>query len=156
MHDDVDLGHTVAGWTGCVIALIGSAVAGVAVCAGRPAGVLAGAGIVLSAGLITWALHLMGWGKPSGPRPADEWAWRARDPMTGHGDCLACRVAGRRRVILSGSGLDGARRDQTWKVAATPRTVHAECAGRQEITFDRPAPGDAPDRLAAGSGTYVT
>ncbi|GAA0363134.1 hypothetical protein GCM10009530_10950 [Microbispora corallina] len=96
LHDDVDLGHTVAGWAGCAIALAGFATAGAALCAGRPAGIWLGAGLVVFAGLATWALHLMGWGKPSGVRPAEEWDWRVRDPMTGHRDCLACRLAGRR------------------------------------------------------------
>ncbi|GGK53344.1 hypothetical protein Ppa06_14470 [Planomonospora parontospora subsp. parontospora] len=104
MHGDYDLGHTVAGWTGCGVALAGAATIGVSVCAAWLPGVWLGAGTLAAAGLITWALHLMGWGKPSGPRPADQWDWRLRDPMTAHADCLACRLAGgplgaaRRRV----------------------------------------------------------
>ncbi|MFF0574654.1 HGxxPAAW family protein [Streptosporangium saharense] len=95
VHDDVDLGHTVAGWTGCAIGLTGSAVIGVAMCAGWRPGLWLGAAVVLVGGLVTWALHLAGWGKPSGPRPAEQWDWRIKDPMTGHGGCLACRLVGR-------------------------------------------------------------
>ncbi|MGW5263571.1 HGxxPAAW family protein [Microbispora sp. NPDC004025] len=94
IHDDVDLGHTVAGWAGCVVVLCGCATAGAAMCAASPLGVRLGIGVIALGGLITWALHLAGWGKPSGPRPPEQWNWRTRDPMTGHGDCLACRLAG--------------------------------------------------------------
>ncbi|MEV4456156.1 HGxxPAAW family protein [Microbispora sp. NPDC049633] len=94
IHDDVDLGHTVAGWTGCVVVLCGCATAGVGMCAASSLGVWLGIGLIVLGGLVTWALHLAGWGKPSGPRPPEQWNWRTRDPMTGHGDCLACRLAG--------------------------------------------------------------
>jgi hypothetical protein len=114
IHDDVDLGHTVAGWTGCVIALTGFAGAGVAMCAGRPLGVWLGLGVILSGGLITWALHLMGWGKPSGTRPREQWDWRVKDPMTGHRNCLACRLAG--GPIVAGGGAD----DRAGMPAADP------------------------------------
>ncbi|MEU6425101.1 HGxxPAAW family protein [Microbispora sp. NPDC046973] len=97
MHDDVDLGHTVAGWTGCLVVLCGCATAGVAMCAASPPGVWLGIGVILLGGLATWALHLAGWGKPSGPRPPEQWDWRVKDPMTGHDGCLACRIAGRPR-----------------------------------------------------------
>ncbi|MBE3014884.1 hypothetical protein IL992_37790 [Microbispora sp. NEAU-D428] len=95
MHDDVDLGHTVAGWTGCVVVLFGCATAGGAMCAASPLGIGLGIGVIALGGLVTWALHLAGWGKPSGPRPPEQWDWRVKDPMTGHGGCLACRLAGR-------------------------------------------------------------
>ncbi|MEU1883585.1 HGxxPAAW family protein [Streptosporangium sp. NPDC020072] len=95
VHGDVDLGHTVAGWTGCVIGLAGFSAVGLAMCAGWAPGLWLGAGVILCAGLVTWALHLAGWGKPSGPRPAGRRDWRVKDPMTGHRDCLACRLAGR-------------------------------------------------------------
>lgn len=95
MHDDVDLGHTVAGWTGCVVALCGCTTVGVAMCAASSLGVWLGIGVIVLGGLATWALHLAGWGKPSGPRPPEQWNWRAKDPMAGHGECLACRLAGR-------------------------------------------------------------
>ncbi|WP_432932742.1 HGxxPAAW family protein [Microbispora sp. CA-135349] len=94
IHDDVDLGHTVAGWTGCVVVLCGCATVGVAMCAASLPGVWLGLGVIALGGLVTWALHLAGWGKPSGPRPPEQWDWRVKDPMTGHGDCLACRLTG--------------------------------------------------------------
>lgn len=97
IHDDVDLGHTVAGWTGCVVVVCGCATIGVAMCGGSSLGVGLGIGVIVLGGLVTWALHLAGWGKPSGPRPPGQWDWRVKDPMTGHGDCLACRLAGRGR-----------------------------------------------------------
>ncbi|MEU8172044.1 HGxxPAAW family protein [Microbispora hainanensis] len=97
IHDDVDLGHTVAGWTGCVVVVCGCATIGAAMCGGSSLGVGLGIGVIVLGGLVTWALHLAGWGKPSGPRPPGQWDWRVKDPMTGHGDCLACRLAGRGR-----------------------------------------------------------
>jgi hypothetical protein len=117
LHDDVDLGHTVAGWAGCVIVLAGFAVAGVAMCAGYRVGIWLGVGVILSGGLVTWALHLMGWGKPSGPRPAAQWDWRLKDPMTSHHQCLACRLAGRR--LFAGNGVH----DKTAGFAAAVRAV---------------------------------
>lgn len=102
-HGHVDLGHTVAGWTGTALALLGTAGAGAAVCAGWAPGVWAGLGLVLVAALVTWLLHLVGWGKPSGPRPEAEWDWRVRDSAarTGHADCLGCRVSGPRRAAAT-------------------------------------------------------
>ncbi|MEV4612600.1 HGxxPAAW family protein [Kitasatospora sp. NPDC049258] len=97
MHGHHDMGHTVAGWTGSAIAITGFTVAGVAMCAGRPAGIWAGGALVLLSGLTTWALHLAGWGKPGGPRPEPQWDWRVRDTMAQHADCLGCRIAGRGR-----------------------------------------------------------
>ncbi|MGW5852419.1 HGxxPAAW family protein [Streptomyces sp. NPDC055254] len=102
-HGHVDLGHTVAGWTGTTLALVGCTGAGVAVCAAWTPGVWLGLGVVAVAGLVTWLLHLAGWGKPSGPRPEVEWDWRVRDATarTGHADCLGCRVGGPRRAVVS-------------------------------------------------------
>ncbi|MFG2710841.1 HGxxPAAW family protein [Streptomyces goshikiensis] len=99
-HGHVDLGHTVAGWTGTTLALLGCAGAGLALCAGWTPGIWAGLGLVAAAGLVTWPLHLAGWGKPSGPRPASEWDWRTRDAAarTGHANCLGCRAGGARRA----------------------------------------------------------
>ncbi|MBG0827478.1 hypothetical protein HS041_06850 [Planomonospora sp. ID67723] len=94
MHGDYDMGHTVAGWTGVGIALAGFAGAGAALCAAWPPGVWIGLGVMALGGLISWALHLAGWGKPSGVRPRDQWGWRVKDPMTGHAGCLGCRLAG--------------------------------------------------------------
>lgn len=97
-HGDVDLGHTVAGWTGTAIAVVGLSILGLAVVAVSQPLALMGAGIGALAGLATWLLHLAGWGKPTGPRPASEWPWRLRDQAARHGhpDCLGCRMAGRR------------------------------------------------------------
>ncbi|WP_220504864.1 HGxxPAAW family protein [Microbispora sp. H10830] len=103
MHDDVDLGHTVAGWTGCVVVLCGCSTVGVAMCAASSLGVWLGIGVIVLGGLAAWALHLAGWGKPSGPRPPEQWDWRVKDAMTGHGVCLACRLAGRRNEPRTGS-----------------------------------------------------
>ncbi|CAL9401217.1 HGxxPAAW family protein [Streptomyces sp. enrichment culture] len=96
--DDYDLGHTVAGWTGTGVAVLGFGLCGLGVVVASGRVVLAGAAVLVLALLVTWALHLAGWGKPSGPRPADQWNWRVRDlgARAGHRDCLACRLAGRR------------------------------------------------------------
>ncbi|MFJ3835631.1 HGxxPAAW family protein [Streptomyces sp. NPDC090054] len=98
-HGDVDLGHTVAGWTGTILALLGCTGAGAALCAAWVPGIRLGLGLVVGAGVVTWLLHLAGWGKPSGPRPRAEWDWRTRDTTAraGHVGCLGCRAAGPRR-----------------------------------------------------------
>ncbi|WP_405656609.1 HGxxPAAW family protein [Streptomyces sp. RK9] len=97
MHGDHDMGHTVAGWTGTCTAVLGSVVMGVGLAAGSTVVQVAGAAVVVLAALVTWFLHLTGWGKPSGPRPVAEQPWRARDTAArgGHPDCLGCRLAGR-------------------------------------------------------------
>ncbi|MEW2069878.1 HGxxPAAW family protein [Streptomyces sp. NPDC007346] len=97
-HGHVDMGHTVAGWAGTATAVVGFTVLGVAVAAVSVPIALAGAGITLGAVLLTWLLHLAGWGKPSGPRPESAWSWKVRDRSAGRGhpDCLGCRLAGRR------------------------------------------------------------
>lgn len=102
-HGHVDLGHTVAGWTGTVLALLGSTGAGLAMCLAWTPGIWLGLGLVLVAGLVTWLLHLAGWGKPSGPRPAAEWDWRVRDAVArkGHANCLGCRVSGPKRAAAA-------------------------------------------------------
>ncbi|MFI9240347.1 HGxxPAAW family protein [Streptomyces sp. NPDC053079] len=93
-HDE---GHTLAGWIGCVIATTGAAVTGAGICGWRP-GIWLGLGVMAAAVPVTWALHLTGWGKPPGPRPADQWAMKVRDRAARHGHpgCLGCRLAGRR------------------------------------------------------------
>ncbi|WP_030384478.1 HGxxPAAW family protein [Streptomyces sp. NRRL S-241] len=102
-HGHVDLGHTVAGWTGTTLALLGFAGAGAAVCAAWAPGIWIGLGVVAAAGIVTWVLHLAGWGKPSGPRPEADWDWRKRDAgaRTGHADCLGCRPGGPRRAVAA-------------------------------------------------------
>ncbi|GGU96756.1 hypothetical protein GCM10010495_03690 [Kitasatospora herbaricolor] len=101
-HGDHDMGHTVAGWTGSALTIAGSTVLGLALVAGSPAGLGIGGAILVLAALTTWLLHLAGWGKPTGPRPAGRRDWRARDTAArqGHPDCLGCRLAGRRPRAL--------------------------------------------------------
>ncbi|MFH9400800.1 MULTISPECIES: HGxxPAAW family protein [unclassified Streptomyces] len=93
-HDE---GHTVAGWTGCAVATIGTAVIGVGVCGWRP-GIWLGLALTVAAVLVTWVLHLAGWGKPPGVRPAGQHPLGVRDQSArqGHPGCVACRLAGRR------------------------------------------------------------
>ncbi|WP_068920907.1 HGxxPAAW family protein [Planobispora rosea] len=108
IHGDYDMGHTVAGWSGVGIALTGFAGAGAALCAAWVPGIWIGLGVTALGGLVSWALHLAGWGKPSGVRPRDERDWRVKDPMTGHADCLGCRLAGRRvRTAAHGPAVPG-------------------------------------------------
>lgn len=99
-----DEGHTIAGWSGVAVASVGCAGLGVGVCGWQP-GLWLGAGVVVVAALLTWGLHLAGWGKPPGPRPEDQWGLRVRDAgaRAGHPECLGCRMAGRRgeRASLS-------------------------------------------------------
>ncbi|MFD3550168.1 HGxxPAAW family protein [Streptomyces sp. NPDC058655] len=102
-HGDVDLGHTVAGWTGTTLALLGCTGSGAALCAAWTPGIWTGLAVVLAAGVVTWVLHLAGWGKASGPRPAGRRDWRVRDTAAraGHPDCLGCRIRGPRRVAAA-------------------------------------------------------
>ena len=92
-----DEGHTVAGWTGVAIATVGTSVLGLGVC--MVSGPLIVAGLVITAlsALVTWALHLTGWGKPPGRRPRREWGMRVRDTgvRQGHAGCVGCRWGGR-------------------------------------------------------------
>ncbi|MGW7265111.1 HGxxPAAW family protein [Streptomyces sp. NPDC054842] len=99
MHGDHDLGHTAAGWTGTCLALVGFTLSGVAMIAAWAPGFFLGLGVVALAGLVTWGLHLAGWGKPSGPRPLAGQEWRTKDleAARGHAGCLGCRVARRDR-----------------------------------------------------------
>ncbi|MFF5648786.1 HGxxPAAW family protein [Streptomyces collinus] len=96
-----DHGHTVAGWVGTGIASVGAVAAGLGVI--TVSGVLIAGGLAISVVslLVTWALHLAGWGKGPGLRPRAEWGWRVRDSAApgGHAECLACRLAGRGRGV---------------------------------------------------------
>ncbi|MDH6498140.1 hypothetical protein M2156_004359 [Streptomyces sp. SAI-149] len=74
-----DEGHTIAGWTGVAIATVGTSVLGVGVCAVSGALIAGGLAITVVSALVTWALHLSGWGKPPGRRPRAEWGMRVRD-----------------------------------------------------------------------------
>ncbi|GGX11485.1 hypothetical protein GCM10010297_36000 [Streptomyces malachitofuscus] len=97
-----DHGHTVAGWTGFAIAAAGTAVVGAGICLVSVPLLIGGALVALIGLVVTWVLHLAGWGKPSGPRPRDQWDWRVRDTSAreGHAGCLGCRLAGRGRVPM--------------------------------------------------------
>ncbi|MFF3073532.1 HGxxPAAW family protein [Kitasatospora sp. NPDC057936] len=97
-HGEHDMGHTVAGWTGSVVVILGSAVAGVALVAGSVPGLWAGGLVVALGAVAAWLLHVAGRGKPTGPRPPGQRHWRTPDPAGRHGhpDCLGCRLAGRR------------------------------------------------------------
>ncbi|WP_369272072.1 HGxxPAAW family protein [Streptomyces sp. R11] len=96
-----DEGHTVAGWTGTAIATIGSAVVGAGICTVSAVLITGGLGITAASVLVTWALHLSGWGKPPGVRPRGQWRMGARDlsARAGHADCWGCRLAGRGRAV---------------------------------------------------------
>ncbi|WP_340377778.1 HGxxPAAW family protein [Streptomyces sp. SS7] len=99
-----DEGHTVAGWTGVAIATAGTTVMGVGVCAVSPALLVGGGAVVVLSALVTWALHLAGWGKPPGVRPRAEWGMRVRDTSArdGHPECVGCLIAGRRPARVAG------------------------------------------------------
>ncbi|MEU1125399.1 HGxxPAAW family protein [Streptomyces sp. NPDC005899] len=99
-HGDADLGHTVAGWTGTAIGVLGSVVLGAGVITTSAAVLALGLAVVVLAAVTTWVLHLTGWGKGSGPRPPAEQPWRIRDTgaRRGHPGCLGCRMAGRGRA----------------------------------------------------------
>ncbi|WP_434587350.1 HGxxPAAW family protein [Streptomyces sp. A5-4] len=102
MHGDHDLGHTVAGWAGTFLTVVGFCLSGAAMIAAPTAGSWLGLGVIALAALVTRALHLSGWGKPSGPRPPAEQHWRTKDRAASHGHpaCVGCRMAGRARRRL--------------------------------------------------------
>ncbi|KOV60037.1 HGxxPAAW family protein [Streptomyces sp. MMG1121] len=99
-----DEGHTIAGWTGFAIATAGGAVAGLGVCTASLPVVTVGLAVVAVSVLVTWLLHLSGWGKPPGVRPRGQWGMRVRDPQArrGHAGCVSCRLAGRGVPRVSG------------------------------------------------------
>ncbi|MEV0219357.1 HGxxPAAW family protein [Streptomyces sp. NPDC050704] len=103
-HDE---GHTVAGWTGFAIAVIGTSVAGLGMTVGPSAGIWLGLAVVGLSALVTWGLHLSGWGKPPGIRPVAERGWRVRDRAArdGHAGCVGCRLAGRGRRPVRASAV---------------------------------------------------
>ncbi|WP_039935186.1 HGxxPAAW family protein [Streptomyces viridochromogenes] len=98
-----DHGHTVAGWVGFGIASVGAGLVGAGVCFVSGLLIAGGFAVAVVALLVTWALHLAGWGKGPGTRPRDEWGWRVRESgaSAGHAGCLGCRLAGRGRTAPS-------------------------------------------------------
>ncbi|MFF7310642.1 HGxxPAAW family protein [Streptomyces sp. NPDC008137] len=104
---EYDHGHTFAGWVGCAIGSVAAAVAGAGVVMVSGLLIAGGTAIGVVALLVTWALHLAGWGKGPGLRPREEWAWRVRDSSApgGHDECLGCRLAGRRRPAALGGAV---------------------------------------------------
>ncbi|MEU9955499.1 HGxxPAAW family protein [Streptomyces sp. NPDC050982] len=120
-HDE---GHTVAGWTGCAVAVVGTSVAGVGMCLGSAAGIWLGLGVVGLSVLVTWGLHLAGWGKPPGIRPVAERGMRVRDraARAGHPACVGCRLAGRGRSVSTvvAVSAQGAQRAQVVQRAQRP------------------------------------
>ncbi|WP_078861043.1 HGxxPAAW family protein [Streptomyces rubellomurinus] len=126
-HGDHDMGHTVAGWTGSVLAVLGFAVAGGALVLGSAAGLWAGGALTALGGLASWLLHLAGRGKPTGPRPPHLRHWRTPDPAGRHGhpDCLGCRLAGRR----GGGAVAAAAAAVTARPAPTPSGTAPAAAG---------------------------
>ncbi|MFI9170479.1 HGxxPAAW family protein [Streptomyces lincolnensis] len=103
-----DEGHTVAGWTGFGIATVGTSVVGLGVCMVSVPVLAVGLAIVVGSVLVTWTLHLTGWGKPPGRRPREEWGMRVRDSgaRAGHPGCVGCRLAGR-GVRRAGAAAEG-------------------------------------------------
>ncbi|WP_394365558.1 HGxxPAAW family protein [Streptomyces sasae] len=99
-HDE---GHTVAGWTGTASATVGSGLLGWGVCAVSVPALVGGLAVCAVSVLVTWYLHLAGWGKPPGPRPRNQWPLGVRDTAarTGHAGCVSCRLAGRGRRAAS-------------------------------------------------------
>ncbi|EST28411.1 HGxxPAAW family protein [Streptomyces roseochromogenus] len=94
-----DEGHTIAGWTGFGIATVGSGVVGLGVCEASLPVVVGGLAVAAVSVVVTWVLHLTGWGKPPGVRPREQWGMRVRDAQVreGHVTCVSCRLAGRER-----------------------------------------------------------
>ncbi|MEV4972231.1 HGxxPAAW family protein [Streptomyces scopuliridis] len=97
MSGNHDEGHTIAGWVGSAVTMVGSLAIGVGVIGWRP-GIWLGLITVVAAALITWGLHLAGWGKPPNPRSIEQRRLTVRDHSAreGHTNCRGCRLAGRR------------------------------------------------------------
>lgn len=95
-----DEGHTIAGWTGFFIATVGTVVAGLGIAQASIGLTAVGLAVDAVAVLVTWTLHLAGWGKPPGRRPRSDWGLRVRDTgaRSGHAGCVGCRLVGRGRA----------------------------------------------------------
>ncbi|GHD38343.1 hypothetical protein GCM10010335_36900 [Streptomyces galbus] len=143
-----DEGHTVAGWTGVAIATVGTSVMSVGVCTVSPLALVVGGVIDVLALLVTWALHLSGWGKPPGIRPRAEWSMRVRDPHArgGHPECLGCRLAGRGRHVAS---------PQAVSAPVVPPAVVSSPVASSPVTTSPVAstPLSVPPSTLAGDGT---
>ncbi|MDX3116648.1 HGxxPAAW family protein [Streptomyces scabiei] len=109
LFDEYDEGHTIAGWTGVAVATFGTALMGVGVCVVSGPALLGGGVVVVVSALVTWGLHLTGWGKPPGVRPRPEWGMRVRDEgaRDGHPGCVGCRLAGRGRPASAALSVAG-------------------------------------------------
>ncbi|MFE9659869.1 HGxxPAAW family protein [Streptomyces sp. NPDC005955] len=131
-----DHGHTVAGWVGVAIASVGGTAVGAGIIAWRP-GIWWGLAVTAVAVLVTWALHLAGWGKPPGLRPPSQRGLRVRDRAArgGHPNCLGCRLAGR----ATGRATEqGAVPDADAPTTGTP-TVEVPAARTPESPADQPS-----------------
>ncbi|MEU9874644.1 HGxxPAAW family protein [Streptomyces phaeochromogenes] len=143
-HDE---GHTVAGWIGCAVAVVGTSVAGVGMCLGSAAGIWLGLGVVGLGVLVTWGLHLAGWGKPPGIRPVAERGMRVRDrgARAGHPACVGCRLAGRGR---SASASASASTGTTTGVAVSAQGMQG-MQGAQGVLRPGAVSGSGPTESAS-------
>ncbi|WP_411102568.1 HGxxPAAW family protein [Streptomyces sp. cmx-4-9] len=134
-HDD---GHTIAGWTGTAVATAGASVLAVGVIGWTP-GLWLGGAVTVAALLVTWGLHLAGWGKAPGPRPAAVQPMRVRDRSArgGHPGCLGCRLAGRDGA----AARTGAPRTPAAALAAVTATT-STTAGATATAAAAPAAAD--------------
>ncbi|MFD7547439.1 HGxxPAAW family protein [Streptomyces sp. NPDC059816] len=132
-----DHGHTVAGWVGVVIASVGGTAVGTGIIAWRP-GIWWGLAVTALAVLVTWALHLAGWGKPPGLRPPSQRGLRVRDRAArgGHPNCLGCRLAGRATEQEATPGADPPTIDPP--TTGTP-TVEVPAARTPESPSEQPS-----------------
>lgn len=66
-HDHDDHGHTLAAWTGVIIALIGFSAAGAFMIAAKPVPFWASMGVILLSPLAGLAMRMLGFGKKEQP-----------------------------------------------------------------------------------------
>ncbi len=57
-------GHTIAGWTGVTIVVVGFCIAGVFMVLAEPVGFWAGVAVIVIGGVVGMVLRLMGMGMP--------------------------------------------------------------------------------------------
>ncbi|MEU6545707.1 HGxxPAAW family protein [Streptomyces sp. NPDC046859] len=79
------------------VATVGCSVLGAGICVASAPLIVGGLAVTVTSVLVTWVLHLTGWGKPSGIRPRGQWGMRVRDlsAREGHPNGWGCRLAGR-------------------------------------------------------------